>query len=137
MKEVTRTAASWTRVFLKEYIDKVSAVTASMCSFGAVSGKGSHNGLAKKDTGCMTNSNDIVPVLNEPCTNEFHQSHRHSVPLADGPAKAAQKYPKGLIIATMKGLNRNERRCRCRYRYRGDTRQIPIPIPDKYIHIYR
>ena len=84
----------------------VHVAKANMCCFGMTSKDANGQGLVKKDTKFMTNSEEIYKKLNVQCTNlgaPKHEHHRH-VHLISGRARHAQTYPRQLCQAVCKGV---------------------------------
>ena len=77
----------------------IKKVNAHMCRFNMKSVDEQGEGLTKKPTGFLTNSDHLRQVLEKQCMG----GHRH-VQLMSGRAKACQVYPDKLVHAILSGI---------------------------------
>ena len=75
-------------------------VRADQCQYGLVTTKNGVVGPAKKPTDFLTNAAMIAKELSRRCTPGQHVH----IALDEGRAKAAEKYPPGLVRAIITGL---------------------------------
>ena len=108
LHEHPHTASSWA---LKEVLDlalapSVDTVVTHMCRFGMTSRDKEGPGLVKKPTRFMSNSPEVIKVLDRKCTNsgQCKEEHHRHVILMEGRAKACQEYPKALCQAVCDGV---------------------------------
>ncbi len=93
-------ARSWNEECLQKLLrlPGVCRVRCDMCAYGmSVTGEG----LNKKPTGVLTNSQCVAEELSRRCTED----HEH-VNLMEGRAKRAEEYPKAFCQAMVKGIRR-------------------------------
>ena len=88
----------------------VFTVAGPMCAWGMkIQTKHRGSGLVYKGTKWVTNSKEIVAVLDQHCRNRTGGPlHRH-VALIGGLARLAEAYPDELVIAVLEGLKRQMR----------------------------
>ena len=99
-------ATSWQLPFIQKIMNQHGTYTVkgSMCQFGMIVEGSQGRGLARKDTGFMTNSFEIANRLNRPCNNTPNlKTHEHII-LLNGISKQAQRYPRKLCEAICNGL---------------------------------
>ena len=94
-------ATSWNLDMVKRLrsLKGVMVAYTDQCMFGQTVRRGSEEGLAKKPTGFMTNSEAIYNALSKVCD----KSHEH-MELIGGIARQAAAYPVKLVDAILRGL---------------------------------
>ena len=107
LHEHPRSASSWHEETITDLcqFEGVLTVTAVQCRYGLTAQDPEGKGPAQKPTRFMTNSPCVANQLQRKCPNRMThaKSHKH-VPLLNGRAKAAQKYPTMLCRAICKGI---------------------------------
>ena len=90
------TATSWSLPFVLEMLlrDDVNLVEVDMCNFGMMSSDAEGEGLVRKRTKILTDSDEVAKRVARKCTKD----HRH-VNLIGGRAKRAQLYPRAFSRA--------------------------------------
>ena len=94
------TATSWSLPFVLEMLlrDDVNLVEVDMCDFGMMSSDAEGEGLVRKRTKILTNSDEVAKRVARKCSKH----HRH-VNLIGGRAKSAQLYPRAFSPAFCEG----------------------------------
>ena len=108
LHEHPHTASSWAlaEVIHVMAMPSVETTVCHMCCFGMESRDKEGVGLVKKPTRFMSNSIEVLKLLDRKCTNlgkPEREHHRH-VPLVEGRARACQEYPKELCRTVCIGV---------------------------------
>ena len=106
LHEHPSTARSWKEACIQRiaHLPRVHVYQADLCAHGMVQTDALGEAPVKKPTKFMTNSEAIGAEVGKRCCG----GHRH-ISLVGGRAKAAQKYPKGLCDAVVRGLEKQMR----------------------------
>ena len=102
---------------VKELVDsgKYYLVQSPMCRFGMkLKDDNGEEQYVRKETLWLTNSEAIANELKGVCDNVLHgqEIHRHVKLIGGQRAKAAQVYPKALVEAILRGLQKEVRRAK-------------------------
>ena len=111
LHEHPKVSSSWQEPYVKELMDEedIYVVQSPMCRFGMkAKDQNGVEGFVRKETLWMTNSKAIADELRGTCENilKGKEIHRHVHLIGGQRAKAAQVYPKELVVAVLRGLKK-------------------------------